>query len=53
MTAFEGLPRRLHVFDGLGPNVAGRWPVAMNLVLQKFLESVRAGMIAGWAAVEA
>ena len=34
---------RLHVFDGLGPAVAGRWPVAMNLVLREFFESVRAG----------
>jgi hypothetical protein len=32
---------RLHVFDGLGPNVAGRWPVAMNIVLREFFESVR------------
>ena len=44
---------RLHVFEGLGPNVAGRWPVAMNLVLREFLESVRAGTIAGRAPVEA
>lgn len=33
---------RVHVFTGLGPNVTGRWPVAMNLVLREFLESVRA-----------
>ena len=44
---------RLHVFEGLGPNVAGRWPVAMNLVLREFLESVRAGTVAGRAPVEA
>lgn len=34
---------RLHVFEGLGPVVGARWPVAMNLVLREFLESVRAG----------
>jgi pimeloyl-ACP methyl ester carboxylesterase len=34
---------RLHVFDGLGPNVPGRWPVAMNIVLREFFESVRSG----------
>jgi pimeloyl-ACP methyl ester carboxylesterase len=34
---------RLHVFDRLGPNVAGRWPVAMNIVLREFFESVRSG----------
>lgn len=44
---------RLNVFEGLGPNVAGRWPVAMNLVLREFLESVRAGTVAGRAPVEA
>ena len=33
---------RLHVFEGLGPLVGARWPVAMNLVLREFLESVRA-----------
>lgn len=38
----EATGGRLHVFDGLGPNVAARWPVAMNLVLREFLESVRA-----------
>jgi pimeloyl-ACP methyl ester carboxylesterase len=32
---------RLHVFDGLGPAVGSRWPVAMNLVLRDFFESVR------------
>jgi pimeloyl-ACP methyl ester carboxylesterase len=44
---------RLHVFEGLGPNVAGRWPVAMNLVLREFLESVRAGTIASRDPAEA
>ncbi len=34
---------RLHVFEGLGPAVGVRWPVAMNLVLREFFESVRAG----------
>jgi hypothetical protein len=30
--------------DGvLGPVVGARWPVAMNLVLREFFESVRAG----------
>lgn len=42
---------RLHVFTGLGPNVGGRWPVAMNLVLREFLESVRAGRASAWAPV--
>jgi pimeloyl-ACP methyl ester carboxylesterase len=37
---------RLHVFEGLGPVVAARWPVAMNLVLREFFESVRAGAAA-------
>ena len=32
---------RLHVFDGLGPFVTARWPVAMNLVLREFFESAR------------
>lgn len=41
---------RLHVFDGLGPVVGARWPVAMNLVLREFFESVRAGDAAGAAA---
>ncbi len=39
----EATGGRLHVFDGLGPNVAARWPVAMNLVLREFFESVRSG----------
>ena len=44
---------RLHVFAGLGPNVSGRWPVAMNLVLREFLESVRARTVVGRAPVKA
>lgn len=39
----EATGGRLHVFPGLGPNVGGRWPVAMNIVLREFFESVRAG----------
>ena len=39
----EATGGRLHVFEGLGPVVGARWPVAMNLVLREFLESVRAG----------
>jgi hypothetical protein len=39
----EATGGRLHVFEGLGPLVGSRWPVAMNLVLRDFLESVRAG----------
>lgn len=31
---------QLHVFEGLGPAIAGRWPVAMNIVLREFFESV-------------
>ena len=38
----EATGGRLHVFEGLGPNVGGRWPVAMNIVLREFFESVRA-----------
>ena len=34
---------RLHVFEGLGPGVPWRWPVAFNLVLREFCESIRAG----------
>jgi pimeloyl-ACP methyl ester carboxylesterase len=34
---------RLHVFEGLGPIVSSRWPVAMNIVLREFFESVRRG----------
>jgi pimeloyl-ACP methyl ester carboxylesterase len=37
---------RLHVFEGLGPAVGVRWPVAMNRVLREFFESVRAGIAA-------
>ena len=37
----EATGGRLHVFDGLGPLVGARWPVAMNLVLREFLETVR------------
>lgn len=37
----EAAGGRLHVFEGLGPLVGARWPVAMNLVLREFLESVR------------
>jgi pimeloyl-ACP methyl ester carboxylesterase len=32
---------RLHVFEGLGPFVTARWPVAMNLALRTFFESAR------------
>ncbi len=27
---------QLHIFEGLGPGIAGRWPVAMNIVLREF-----------------
>jgi pimeloyl-ACP methyl ester carboxylesterase len=37
----EATGGRLHVFEGLGPLVASRWPVAMNIVLREFFESVR------------
>jgi len=43
----EATGGRLHVFDGLGPLVGSRWPVAMNIVLREFLESVRAGDVVG------
>lgn len=39
----EAAGAKLVVFDGLGPAVAGRWPVAMNLALREFFESVRSG----------
>jgi hypothetical protein len=39
-TLAEAAGGRLVVFEGLGPAVAGRWPVAMNLVLRDFFESV-------------
>jgi pimeloyl-ACP methyl ester carboxylesterase len=38
---------RLHVFDGLGPFVIARWPVAMNLALRGFFESARGRRAAG------
>ena len=34
---------KLHVFENLGPGIAARWPVAMNLVLREFFESGRTG----------
>jgi pimeloyl-ACP methyl ester carboxylesterase len=43
----EATGGRLHVFEGRGPLVGSRWPVAMNIVLREFLESVRAGDLAG------
>lgn len=36
----EACRGRLHVFEGLGPVVFSRWPVAMNIVLREFFESV-------------
>jgi pimeloyl-ACP methyl ester carboxylesterase len=39
----EACGGKLVVLEGLGPEVVGRWPVAMNIVLREFLESVRAG----------
>jgi hypothetical protein len=49
----EATGGRLHVFEGLGPHVAGRWPIAMNIVLREFLEEVRSGTLPGrpWATV--
>jgi pimeloyl-ACP methyl ester carboxylesterase len=41
----EATGGRLHVFEGLGPNVAGRWPIAMNIVLRGFFEDVRSGTL--------
>ncbi len=38
----EATGTRLHVFDGLGPAVHARWPVAMNIALREFFESARA-----------
>jgi pimeloyl-ACP methyl ester carboxylesterase len=38
---------RLLVFEGLGPLVASRWPVVMNLALREFFESVREAERAG------
>jgi hypothetical protein len=43
----EATGGRLHVFEGLGPNVACRWPIAMNIVLREFLEDVRSGALSG------
>lgn len=31
----------LVVFEGLGPSVSSRWPVAVNLLLREFAESIR------------
>jgi hypothetical protein len=31
----------LVVFEGLGPQVGARWPVALNLFLREFAESIR------------
>jgi pimeloyl-ACP methyl ester carboxylesterase len=33
----------LVVFEGLGPGVSFRWPVALNLLLREFAESIRGG----------
>jgi hypothetical protein len=33
----------LVVFEGLGPQVGARWPVALNLFLREFAESIRDG----------
>ncbi len=33
----------LVIFDGLGPAVSSRWPVATNLLLREFAESIRDG----------
>jgi pimeloyl-ACP methyl ester carboxylesterase len=41
----EAAGARLHVFEGLGPVVAARWPVVMNIVLREFFESARAGSV--------
>jgi pimeloyl-ACP methyl ester carboxylesterase len=43
----EATAGRLHVFESLGPNVAARWPVAMNIVLREFLEAVRSSAFTG------
>jgi pimeloyl-ACP methyl ester carboxylesterase len=37
----EACRGELVVMEGLGPEVTGRWPVAMNLVLRAFLETAR------------
>jgi hypothetical protein len=39
----EATGGRLHVFEGLGPIVGARWPVAMNLVLRDFFASAAEG----------
>lgn len=49
----EATGGRLHVFEGRGPVVAARWPIAMNIVLREFFEGVRSGVISGRTAVEA
>ncbi len=36
----------LRVFEGLGPVVSSRWPVAFNLAVREFAEAVRAGAVA-------
>jgi pimeloyl-ACP methyl ester carboxylesterase len=48
----EATRGRLHVFEGLGPAVGSRWPVAMNLALREFFEAVRNGTAAERVAVE-
>jgi pimeloyl-ACP methyl ester carboxylesterase len=49
----EATGGRLHVFTGLGPLVGARWPVAMNLVLREFFESVRADELSAEGATPA
>jgi pimeloyl-ACP methyl ester carboxylesterase len=39
----EASGSRLVIFDGLGPAVTSRWPVAANLVLGEFATSIREG----------
>lgn len=39
----EAAGSKLHVFVGLGPAVASRWPVIFNIVVRNYLESVRSG----------
>jgi pimeloyl-ACP methyl ester carboxylesterase len=43
----EAMGGRLHTFEGLGPAVAGRWPVIFNITVRDFLESVRSGRASG------
>jgi pimeloyl-ACP methyl ester carboxylesterase len=45
----EATGGRLHVFEGLGPLVHARWPVAMNVVLREFLDGVRSGAVSARA----